>query len=86
MATVLLSCAQCGPVDLDASQVILETIRKVYQFSCPNCARVNRVSAAAGVVDLLVQAGVQLRPWPMRSYTSDVQGETQSDPVEPTGP
>ena len=77
VATVLLSCADCGPVDVEAGQVVLETIRRVYEFNCPNCARVNRQSAAAGVVELLVRAGVQMRPWPMSDR--DIPG-TQSEP------
>jgi hypothetical protein len=85
MAIVLLSCADCGPVDIDAAEVVLETIRKVYQFRCPNCTRLNRESAAASVVELLVRAGVRIRPWPMKD-DGDIPVQTQSDPVERPGP
>jgi len=65
--SIRATCPACGDVDLTIdrlrAQLCITDNRGSYAFVCPGCEGEVERPAEAGVVDLLVSAGVELSVW-----------------------
>lgn len=60
-------CAWCGSVRLSADQLVVHAksrVEALFEFTCPECDRVNTRALEAGDLAILVRAGMSISPGP----------------------
>ena len=67
VATIRANCTTCGDIELTSADLRVRVCRDdssaAYRFHCPGCGWVEVKDAQPGVVEVLVNAGVELETW-----------------------
>lgn len=77
--SIRATCPSCGDVDLVINQIRAQLCvtdnKGSYSFNCPSCTSDVSKPAEAGVVDLLVSAGVELTVWERPSDADEMRDD-----------